>query len=230
MPRVSVIVAVYNGANYLAEALESVLRQDYADIEIVVVNDGSTDATAGVMARFGSDIIGLHQDNKGQGAGRNAGVRASSGNYLAFLDHDDLWERTKLSEQMRSMDANSAIDPLIFSHVEQFVCPRLTPEEQSKIALNNVRLPGYLPGTLLLSRSRFEEVGYFTETKGLGDFVDWYMKASEKKIPIILLPDVGMRRRIHLSNMGRQTTYSRNDYLKILKTGLDRKRLKAPSK
>jgi glycosyltransferase involved in cell wall biosynthesis len=222
---VSVIISVWNGANYLAEAIESVLRQDYADRELIVVDDGSTDATARVMESFAGAITRLHRERRGAGAGRNAGVRAARGTLLAFLDHDDLWERTKLGEQVRHLDAHAALDPLIFSRVQQFVCPRLSPAQKSRIALNTAPMPGFVPGALLLSRARFEEVGFFTEKTGVvGEFVEWYMKAAEKKVPIAHLETVGLRRRVHLSNMGRQAGYSRGDYLKILKAGLDRRR------
>lgn len=223
--KVSLIIPVWNGENYLAEAIESALQQDYPNKEVIVVDDGSTDGTQNVIETFKSRILSLKQKNKGLGASRNTGIRASQGEYLAFLDHDDLWERTKISAQMKAMDEFGSLDPLIFSEVKQFICPRLSEEERKKISVNESNLPGYFAGTLLISRSRFEQIGFFLEEKLLGEFVDWYLRATEKNIPMITLNEITLYRRVHQHNMGRQKEqYSRTDYLKILKNSLTRRR------
>ncbi len=91
MPKVSVIIPVYNGAATIGRALASVFAQTFTDYEVVVVNDGSTDDTASVLAGYGDRIRVMTQPNRGLPAARNAGVRASSGEYVAFLDDDDEW-------------------------------------------------------------------------------------------------------------------------------------------
>lgn len=225
MIEVSVIIPVWNGANYLGEAIESVLAQDYPHKEIIVVNDGSTDGTQKIIGEFGEKIKSVTQENKGLGAARNTGIKASQGQYLSFLDHDDLWEKTKLSDQMFYIKSHHHEDPLVFSHADQFVCHRLSEDEKNKIILNKTRLPGYSAGTLLLSRKRFDEIGFFIEKKEVGEFMEWYSRALDKKIPVTLLDFVHLKRRLHQTNMGRQKeTYDRNNYLKILKAGLERRR------
>lgn len=87
--QVSVIIPVYNHARYLGEAIESVLAQSVKDIEIIVVNDGSTDATAEVMARYVDHIVPVHQENSGPSAARNAGLELATGQWVLFLDGDD---------------------------------------------------------------------------------------------------------------------------------------------
>ena len=87
----SVVVPTYNHAQFLGKALESVLTQDCQDFEIVVVDDGSTDATPQVLASFADKIRIVHQENQGPGAARNLGVKNSTGEYIAFLDSDDFW-------------------------------------------------------------------------------------------------------------------------------------------
>lgn len=106
MARVSTIVAVYNGAATVDRALRSIFAQTFADNEIVVVNDGSTDATASVLARYGDRIRVITQPNRGLSAARNAGVRASTGEYLAFLDDDDEWMAEKLARCVPVLDAD----------------------------------------------------------------------------------------------------------------------------
>ena len=96
MPRVSVIIPIYNGAATIERALKSVFEQTFTDFEIVVVDDGSTDETPAVLARFGDRISVVRQRNKGLPGARNAGVAASRGELLALIDHDDQWLPRKL--------------------------------------------------------------------------------------------------------------------------------------
>ena len=108
MPRVSVVIPVYNGARYLAEAMESVLAQTYADYDVVCVDDGSTDDSLSILARWASRITVVRQQNAGGCAARNAGVARSTGRYIAFLDQDDRWYPRKLEQQVAALDANPA--------------------------------------------------------------------------------------------------------------------------
>lgn len=106
------IIPAYNAAAYLEEAVESAVRQAYAPVEIVVVDDGSTDATPEILHsyRTAGKIIHIRQDNKGLAAARNAGIRASSGEYVAFLDADDLFLPEKIALQAAYLDAHPACD------------------------------------------------------------------------------------------------------------------------
>lgn len=224
LPKISVILSVFNGQNYVREAIDSVLAQDYPSLELVVVDDGSTDGTASILKSYVDRIIVISQDNRGLGAGRNLGIRASNGDYLSFIDHDDCWAANKLSKQMATL-LSSGDDPLVFSNVRQFICPALNEEESSKLRVPDKAMPGFIAGTLLLSRSRFNEVGEFFEINQVGEFVDWYLRAQEKNFPIKMIGDVLLHRRIHKTNMGRQPeTYQRQGYLRILKAGLVRRR------
>jgi glycosyltransferase involved in cell wall biosynthesis len=108
MPKVSTIVAVYNGAATVDRALRSIFAQTFTDNEVVVVNDGSTDDTASVLARYGDRVRVITQPNRGLSAARNAGVRASSGEYVAFLDDDDEWMPEKLARCVPLLDADPA--------------------------------------------------------------------------------------------------------------------------
>lgn len=224
MKMISVIIPVWNGEKYLRESIESALSQDYPDKEVIVVNDGSTDRTQEVIEQFGGRIRTLTQENKGLGASRNAAIQIATGEYLAFLDHDDRWASSKLTLQMRAMLASEE-DPLIFSYTKQFICPTMTEEESQKVIVNQDALPGYIAGTLLISQKRFHQIGRFLEEKKqLGEFIEWYLRALEQKAPILMLDEVTLYRRIHQDNMGRRDLSRRGDYLKILKSSLDRRR------
>lgn len=220
--KVSIIIAVWNGENYLKEAIESALEQDYTNKEVIVINDGSTDSTQQIIDSFATKIRSLYQSNQGLGAARNAGIRMAMGDYLAFLDHDDLWDKTKLTTQMEKMDET---DPLIFTHIKQFMCPSLNKEERSKINVDETPSPAHFAGNLLISKKRFFQIGPFLERKTVGEFIDWYARALQAKVPIVILPQITLYRRVHNHNMGRQKDlYDQKDYLKILKNNLDRRR------
>lgn len=109
------IIPSYNSARYLAEAIQSVLDQSYADFEIIVVNDGSTDETEAVVKGFSDERIRYFaQENKGVGAARNAGLRLARGEYVAFWDADDLFLPEKLSRQVEFLLQDPSVD-LVFS-------------------------------------------------------------------------------------------------------------------
>ena len=106
---VSVIVPAYNSERYLVEALESALRQDYEPKEIVVVDDGSTDATPEILARYAGRIVAVRQKNQGSAVARNTAIAHAKGEYLAFLDADDLWLPGKLSAQAGYLDRHENV-------------------------------------------------------------------------------------------------------------------------
>lgn len=102
-PLVSVVIPVFNGADVLSEAIDSVLTQTYPRIELIIIDDGSADDTPGVVARYGDRVISVRQANQGLAAARNAGVKRSTGAYIAWLDHDDTWMPEKLTLQVAFM-------------------------------------------------------------------------------------------------------------------------------
>ena len=205
-PLISCIVPVYNGENYLAEALDSILDQSYRPLEIIVVDDGSTDGTAQVGARYADQITYLHQPNRGPAAARNRGIRAAKGEFLAFLDADDLWVKDKLSYQMSKFEARPELEMCV-SHVKNFWIPELEGErEKMRDTYFAGQLPGYTLQTLLVRRSAFDRVGYLDESIGLlGDDTDWFVRAKEKSLHSEMLNDVLVHRRMHHTNISRTT-------------------------
>ena len=106
MPRVSVIIPTYNCAPYVGAAVESVLAQTWQDFELIVVDDGSTDNTRSILERYLDRIVYLHQENQGESVARNRGIEIARGEYIAFLDSDDLWQPTKLERQVANLKAH----------------------------------------------------------------------------------------------------------------------------
>jgi glycosyltransferase involved in cell wall biosynthesis len=99
---VSVVIPCYNGARFLREALESALRQTHAPLEVIVVDDGSTDDSVGIAEAVGSPVRVIQQAHGGESVARNRGIEEARGDWIGFLDADDLWEPTKLERQLEA--------------------------------------------------------------------------------------------------------------------------------
>lgn len=220
---VTVIIPVYNGRQYLPEAIESALAQTYPAIEVIVIDDGSTDDSRDVALRYAPRVQALRQDHGGLGAARNTAIAKATGQYLGFLDADDIWLPGKLDLQIRALDAEPAVD-MVFGHVEEFISPDLDDATRRTLRPHESPLPGVFAGTMVIRRSSFDRVGLFETGWQVGEFVDWYARAKERGLRPLVMPDVVMRRRLHKSNMGVRLRDSRADYARILKASLDRRR------
>jgi len=220
--RISVIVPVRDGEQYLAEALESILRQSAQPFEVIVVDDGSTDATPSVAAQYGPAVRYARQPHAGVSAAVNLGVELARGDYLAFLDADDVWVADKLDLQLQALGQRVGID-LVFGHVAEFWSPELA--EPARVALREptAELPGYCRGTMLASRSAVGRVGPFDTRWTVGEFVDWYARAVELGLRSHMLPDVLLRRRLHVTNSSRRAQKARVDYVRIARAALERR-------
>ncbi len=224
---ISCVIPVFNGERYLGEALDSIRAQTYRPLEIIVADDGSTDGTAAVVARYGSDVVYLHQPNAGPAAARNLGLAAARGDFIAFLDADDHWPPGKLARQVACLHARPDLD-LCVAHVQNFWMPEVA-EEAGHMSEHRIAraLPGYVPGTLLARRSVFDRVGEFNAAMAHGDPADWFLRATEIGVIGELLPDVLLYRRMHRDNRSRHHTVgSHDEYLRLLKAHLDRRRKK----
>jgi len=217
---ISAIIPVYNREKYIAEAIDSVLAQTYNPIEIIVVDDGSTDKSAGIVKEYqNSSIRYTFQSNQGIGAARNTGTDLAQGSYFAFLDSDDLWTPDKISLQMKAFDKDPKLD-MVFGHVVQFHDSHLGTIPEGKDQF----VPGTIPSTLLIQRDSFFKVGKFSSQWKIGEFVDWYARALETGLKSLMLPDVVAKRRIHDTNIGIVERKSQKDYLNILRSSLERRK------
>jgi glycosyltransferase involved in cell wall biosynthesis len=186
---ISVIIPAYNAEAYLAEALESVLAQGEPIHEVIVVDDGSTDRTAEVAAKFGAPIRYLRQDNAGASAARNHGIREATGEWIAFLDADDLWEPHRLSAECRILEANPDLvwvaGEFAYGYIDgSRTCRVATPEAFSLLSDQGVfddfyaaTAAGVVFSTcsMLIRRDVFDEIGGFDESLiTSGDRDLWY--------------------------------------------------------
>lgn len=226
---VSVIIPVYNGELYLEEAIESVLSQSLQPYEIIIVDDGSTDKSQAIAKRYEPKVRCVHQKNGGTAAARNLGINISRGNFLAFLDQDDIWEDKKLELQINAFQKNVELD-IVLGHLQQFYSPELEDEMKMKIYCPDQPEPGYLPSAMLIKRNSFFRVGLFETKWQIGEWTNWYINASESGLKTEMLPEVLVRRRIHNENKGILQRDQRSEYVKIIKVSLDRRRAKGEIK
>jgi glycosyltransferase involved in cell wall biosynthesis len=221
------MIGVYNGAPYLADAIESVFAQTYRPFELIVVDDGSTDGSGDVAKRYGDALIYAYQENAGNGAARNHAVRLASGELFAFLDADDRFVPDKLERQWAALEADPMLE-IVFGHVREFLSPELTEEQRASVRPPAPQpAPWTAPNLMLIRRDSFQRVGPFSETVRVGVTVDWYARAMEERLRSTMLPEVLLERRLHTQNNGLRERDSRSQYLHVLKASLDRRRAAA---
>jgi glycosyltransferase involved in cell wall biosynthesis len=217
---VSVVLPIYNSRRYLKEAIESVHAQTLRPVEVIVVDDGSTDGGGDIAEGLGARC--LRQRNAGQAAARNAGARVARGDVLAFLDADDLWPPGKLAYQVGALEADPALDGVL-GHAEAFVSPELPPEERARLNCPTGPLPAGLPGTLVVRAPAFARSGGFPDVR-VAEFLAWTLRADEAGLRIAMLPGVVLRRRLHLDNTMRARRGEHGAYARLIKEALDRRR------
>lgn len=167
-PSISVIIPTYNRCWILKEAIDSVLSQEYTNFEVIVVDDGSDDATAALLSSYGDDITIIYQENRGVSTARNVGILMAKGDYIAFLDSDDMWLPDKLSCQVDFFQ----------SHPEAAICQtdeiwirngvRVNPKSRHKkpsgmIFEPSLQLCLVSPSAVMIQKNLFEEIGLFNE-------------------------------------------------------------------
>ena len=221
LSRVSVVLPMYNRAAYVAEAIASVYAQTSPVADVVVVDDGSTDESVAVVervARPGLSIV--RQSNRGIGAARNRGIAAATGDWIAFIDSDDLWEPDKLARQLAAGAGDGA--DLVFGHLVEFLSPERAADLAGTLRVATSPVPGVIASTLLARRAAIERIGPFDERLRVGEFVEWMSRARDLGLGIRMIDQTVARRRVHGGNT--VLTRSNADYLRAIKMTLDRRR------
>lgn len=176
-PQVSVVIPAYNAAQYVADAVDSVLRQSMRDFELIVVDDGSTDGTSSVLARFNRQLRTVFQENRGVSAARNRGIAESRGKYVAFLDADDVWATTKLERQLHALAQSTGTRACYTAHLlvdEQRVPLRVHPSRRASTAIDDLLVFGNVigsPSSVMCDAELLRQIGGFDEAFSL--CADW---------------------------------------------------------
>lgn len=190
-------MAVYNGEKYLAEAIESVLSQTHSSDEIIVINDGSTDATADILNNY-PELIVQTNTNQGMWKSLNQGISMATGDYLTFIDHDDLWHKDKNKLQLEHLQT-SEID-MSFCYIQNFTKINSHVEYADKQV-------GATQAGIFIEKSKFMDVGYFG-TSLVAESMLWFQKACLMGLRQECLVDVLAYRRVHETNMTRSSAYN----------------------
>jgi glycosyltransferase involved in cell wall biosynthesis len=221
-PLVSVIIPAYNCERFIAEAVESVRQQDYEPIEIIIIDDGSTDGTASCVKCLGEDICYLYQSNRGPAAARNRGIRMANGEVIAFLDADDYWPKNKLKIQMARMNRDPEIE-IVLGRIQ---CTGLLTEADKRIRFegpDNTMINICL-GSGIFRSSVFNKVGLFDESLRHHEDHDWFLRARENGVSMTILKDITLHNRRNDYSMSRRKSKDDPSMIKILKKSLDRRR------
>src|SRR5262245_20824333 len=225
-PLISCIIPVFNGERYLREAVDSILQQTYRPLEVILIDDGSTDGTAAVAAGYEEQITYLRQSNAGPAAARNLGLSVARGEFLAFLDADDLWHQEKLACQMARFATRPELEWCL-TYLQNFWIAELSEEAAKWRNHQSMQpLPGYLLQTLLAKRTVFDSIGQFNPQLSIGEETDWFLRAIEQQTVMEMLPDVLVYRRFHYTNRTYlEMSQNRGILTHIIKASLDRRRL-----
>ena len=231
VPRVSVVIPAFNRWRLLAEAIDSVLAQSYRDFELIVVDDGSSDATASELAKLASRLQFFVTERRGVSAARNLGVSQSRGYYIAFLDSDDLWLNSKLERQTRFMD----------EHPEFHICqtdeiwirngvrvnPRAVHQKPTgDIFSRSLKLCLVSPSAVMMTKALFDRTGGFDEAFPVCEDYDlWLRISAQHQVPLI--PDrLTIKRGGHADQLSRSIwgmdRYRILALQKVLRSDLDR--------
>ncbi|MBP6506072.1 MAG: glycosyltransferase family 2 protein [Opitutaceae bacterium] len=223
-PTVSVVIPVFNGAAFLAEAVACVRRQIQPPQQIIIVDDGSTDATPQVARGLGAGIEYVSQKNSGPAAARNRGLELARSDYIAFLDVDDVWPAAKFAVQLAGFASQPAADIVIG--------PTQLLEEPGAEKTLRKSAPGetfapplfYLIGAALFRRTVFARVGGFDAGKRYSEDLDWFIRARESGVAIYCQSNLGLIKRCHDRNMTRGKSIADLGIAAVLHASLVRRR------
>ncbi len=219
-PQLSVIVPAYNGERHIAEAIASVRQQGHPTMEIIVVDDGSTDGTAQVVRSLaGPDLIYVHQANAGPAAARNHGVKLARAPIIAFIDADDIWTPDRIATQWPYMSPDSGID-VVLGLLQYFR------ESADAPGGREIVDPFFLfvVGCGLYRREVFDRTGMLPEDMQFAEDVDWFNRMRESGIAIKVLDSVAVLYRRHEGNMTRRQDPARRGFIDAVHRSLVRRR------
>jgi glycosyltransferase involved in cell wall biosynthesis len=224
LPLISIVIPVYNAAAFLGETLASVFAQDYRPIEVIAVDDGSTDDSLKIAQSWRPALRTLHQANAGPAAARNRGIEAARGTYIAFIDADDLWPEGKLRRQLDVLQARPDLD---------FVVGRVELNYMASVGENPLlfRDPGqtvglFLFGAGLFRRSLFDHAGPLSEDLRNTEDIDWFMRAREAGASWLLGEEVGLIYRRHGANLTGHLPLEKTEIFRVLARSAARRRLR----
>jgi glycosyltransferase involved in cell wall biosynthesis len=219
--RISVVIPVYQGERFLAQAIETVLGQDRRPDEVIVVDDGSTDASGRIARSY--PVTYVRQDNAGVAAARNAGLEAAGGDFIALLDQDDLWEPRKLRVQLACLHERPEVG-WVTCRTRWLLEPGTPLPTWARPEWFEEPQVSFVTSAILARRSTFEAVGRFDPSYVVGSDSDWTLRAEDAGVPCATLEEVLVYHRLHGANNSYDLEACTYETLRLLKGALDRRR------
>jgi glycosyltransferase involved in cell wall biosynthesis len=228
--RISVVIPARDAATTLAETLDSIAAQTARPDEIIVVDDGSTDATAAIAANHWMGPRVLRQPAAGAAAAINAGVAAASGTLLAFIDSDDLWTPQWLASAAAALERSKS--DAVLGEVETFIDPAMAAEEAARLRYQAGAKVGFLLGACMMRRDVFVALGGLDARYPTGYFIDFYDRFRIAGYRIETVSGAGLRRRIRAGSLTRRSAVGATlsdhalsrDFLQIARAAILRRR------
>lgn len=219
---VSVIVPTYNAQEYIVEAIESILAQSYDPLEIIIIDDGSTDNTEKILIPYLDRIHYVFQKNAGPAAARNLGIKMACGEFIAFADADDLWPDDKLIHQLEPMLSNIKLEIVVGQQKVQYLDNAQEILHGDELILEPQISQG-MPVTVA-RKSTFEKIGYFDESLLYFEDWDWHLRARERALNILALENIVNIHRRHATNMTHDMRKMNRYVLQLFRKALARRR------
>lgn len=206
-PLVSVIIPAYNSGKYIAQAIDSVLGQTYGPIEIIVINDGSTDDTGDIVKAYGDKVRSIHQENQGPSAARNAGITGAKGEYIAFLDADDAWLPGKIEKQVKVMEKRPELGLVcsgsyVVDKDDRVITEWNMPESGEETFESVYDQNFILCLTVMVRKECLDKVGLFDGSLFLSQDYDLWLRII-KHYPFHYVNEPLARYRVHSTNITR---------------------------
>jgi glycosyltransferase involved in cell wall biosynthesis len=198
--------------------LESIFMQDYRPLEVIVVDDGSIDGSSEIARQF-SEVLLISQGNQGPAVARNAGILASRGSLIAFLDQDDLWVPGKLVKQVAYLDTHPDVQ-FVIALQRMFLEPGETRPYWLKPELLDHPEPGFMPSTLLSRRELFDSLGFFDVSYSTASDVDWFFRAKDRGIAMATIPEVLLHKRVHGANQSFESLTLTRELLRVARASI----------
>jgi len=234
MPKVSVIIPVYNAEKFISETIESVVAQTYPDWEIIAVDDGSTDKTPEILKEYAKKLPKkvrvIAQKNSGVSIARNNAIAVAKGEYIAFLDHDDLWMPEKLEKQVKLLDSNKALG-LVYSDSHQIdgegnlkgdtIFHSVKPFRGN--VFNELLCINFIPClTAMVRKEVLDKVGPFNPRYKVAEEYDLFLKIAERW-PVDFIEQPLAKYRFHAGSFSKNVDISVDEDFQIMEYWLKKK-------
>ena len=221
-PRVSIIMAAFNHAQYIDKAIASALAQTWQHFELIVVDDGSTDATGQVVSQFGSPVRYIYQQNRGQGGARNRGIASARGEFVCFLDDDDLWEPEYLATAISVFERQPDTDALYtgFRHIddEDRMLPQIGSHVVAPHQMYDALVHGgwFPPLVVTVRKACLDQVGPLDESLRGHDDWDLWLRIAQGHV-FRGIPEALARYRVHAGGLSSNVQHMMDDRMRVIR-------------